>query len=285
MTTPYVYFIMWTELDKSYFGKRTAVGCHPDELFNDSHPHPYRTSSGFIENRRRDDGETVHQYWEIYGNPDLMIIVEVESPAIANELEVNFLNLYNAQNDSRFLNQSNGNLKFDNTGRKRSKSAIAKLIATQTGVKKPKHSASLKRKWSDPKYKQKMSEINSKHRNNPESMAKWKASCKQYWENSPQQDLPDSVVVNAYKRAGGSCQRASQLLGKYNGYVWQRKSRKPHLFENVVVDSVPSYYITAEQVLTALKNSGGNERQASLALDKNPYFISNWKRKHPECFA
>ena len=99
--TPYTYLIGWTELDVWYYGRRTAKNCHPEELFIS-----YFTSSDIVAQVREEHGEPdiikVHMY---YSNIDACKIQEER-----------FLKRMNAAMNLRFLNQSNGDRKWDRTG-------------------------------------------------------------------------------------------------------------------------------------------------------------------------
>ena len=50
--TPYTYLIGWIDVDLWYYGRRTAEGCHPEELFIS-----YFTSSKVVYDIRSEFGE------------------------------------------------------------------------------------------------------------------------------------------------------------------------------------------------------------------------------------
>jgi hypothetical protein len=52
---PYVYAIMWTNLNMAYIGVRYATSCHPNELWK-----KYFTSSNYVSQFRADHGEPDH---------------------------------------------------------------------------------------------------------------------------------------------------------------------------------------------------------------------------------
>jgi hypothetical protein len=100
--TPYTYFIRWNELDLNYYGRRTAKDCRPEEFFV-----KYFTSSKLV--------------WDViaeHGMPDVIkihkIFVDVDSCKIQEE---RFLKRVNAARSLRWLNQTNGDKKWDLTGK------------------------------------------------------------------------------------------------------------------------------------------------------------------------
>jgi hypothetical protein len=128
--TPYTYFIRWTELDLNYYGRRTAKDCRPEEFFV-----KYFTSSKLV--------------WDViaeHGMPDVIkihkIFVDVDSCKIQEE---RFLKRVNAARSLRWLNQTNGDKKFDTTGKPLSKSHKQKISQKGTGKK---HSTETKLKQS-----------------------------------------------------------------------------------------------------------------------------------------
>lgn len=108
MTTPYTYLIGWTNLETYYYGRRTAQGCHPQDLWSD-----YFTSSN-----------TVHQFVIDHGEPDLIQVRQVYDSDLPLEHRISqcvcwenkFLEKVNAASNPKFLNKSNGDAKFDSTG-------------------------------------------------------------------------------------------------------------------------------------------------------------------------
>ncbi|MBB5710835.1 hypothetical protein [Sphingomonas xinjiangensis] len=72
---PYVYAIMWTELNLAYVGVRYRKGCHPDEFWKS-----YFTSSDHVASLRAE-----------YGDPDHIEVLETfltANEAIAAELDI-----------------------------------------------------------------------------------------------------------------------------------------------------------------------------------------------------
>lgn len=99
--TPYTYFIRWNDLDLNYYGRRTAKGCHPNELFIS-----YFSSS-----------DLVKEIIDEYGYPDHIIVHRVFSDVQSCiEQEEKYLMRVNAAKNLKFLNKSNGDRKFDTTG-------------------------------------------------------------------------------------------------------------------------------------------------------------------------
>lgn len=100
--TPYTYFIRWNDLDLNYYGRRTAKGCQPEEFFIS-----YFTSSKLVE-------DTIAEY----GMPDVIKVHKYFStiPACRSQ-EERFLTRVKAARNPRFLNQTNGDSKFDTTGK------------------------------------------------------------------------------------------------------------------------------------------------------------------------
>ena len=100
--TPYTYLIGWTDLDVWYYGRRTAKGCHPEELFI-----TYFTSSNIVDDVRAE-----------YGEPDVIKVHKYFSTIDAcKKQEERFLKRVGAAKNPRFLNLSNGDLKWDGTGK------------------------------------------------------------------------------------------------------------------------------------------------------------------------
>lgn len=100
-TTPYTYLIGWSNLNIYYYGRRTAVNCHPDDLWR-----TYFTSS-----------PTVWDFVATHGQPDIVKIRKVFSKTTdCAEWENRFLRKINAAKNPMFLNKSNGDAKFDVSG-------------------------------------------------------------------------------------------------------------------------------------------------------------------------
>ena len=99
--TPYTYFIRWNDLDINYYGRRTAKGCHPEEFFIS-----YFTSSKYVE-------DVIAEY----GMPDIIkihkIFADIDSCC---HQEYKFLSRLNVAENLRWLNQTNGDLKWNNVG-------------------------------------------------------------------------------------------------------------------------------------------------------------------------
>ena len=99
--TPYTYFIRWNEIDLNYYGRRTAKGCHPEEFFIS-----YFTSSIYV-------ADTISEF----GMPDIIKIHKIFSDTDSCSIqEERFLKRVNAAKSIRWLNQTNGDRKFDMTG-------------------------------------------------------------------------------------------------------------------------------------------------------------------------
>lgn len=98
--TPYTYFIRWNDLNLNYYGRRTAKGCRPEEFFI-----TYFTSSKYVL-------DVISEY----GMPDIIkihkIFSDIESCRIQEE---QFLTRVNASKSLDWLNQTNGDKKFDTT--------------------------------------------------------------------------------------------------------------------------------------------------------------------------
>jgi len=99
--TPYTYLVGWTHLNKWYYGRRTAKGCRPQELWV-----KYFTSSARVKSFRQQHGE-----------PDVMEIRKIfNSVSKCKAWENKFLIKIDAKNNNLFLNESNGDKNFDTTG-------------------------------------------------------------------------------------------------------------------------------------------------------------------------
>jgi hypothetical protein len=85
-----------------YYGRRTATGCHPSEFWS-----KYFTSSEHVKNYVNDNGP-----------PTVMFVRKVFSTIDdCKSWETRVLRRMNAARSSRFLNGSNGDAKFDATGK------------------------------------------------------------------------------------------------------------------------------------------------------------------------
>ena len=110
--TPYTYFIRWNELNLNYYGRRTAKNCHPEEFFI-----TYFTSSNLV-------SDIISEY----GMPDIIkihkIFSDIQSCCIQEE---RFLTRVNAAKSLNWLNQTNGDKKFDTSGKQLSPHHKSKL--------------------------------------------------------------------------------------------------------------------------------------------------------------
>lgn len=108
--TPYCYLIGWTEQNLWYYGRRTAEGCHPSEFWK-----KYFTSCGASNNSKI---QTVHTCRRDYGEPDVLKICKVFTSVYeCVSWETKFLTKVNAAKNPIFLNRTNGDTRFDATGR------------------------------------------------------------------------------------------------------------------------------------------------------------------------
>lgn len=100
-TTPYTYFIHWTTHNISYFGRRTAAGCNPKDLWV-----TYFTSSKYVSMFRQQ-----------YGEPDIINVCSTftnKQSCIKQETIV--LHALDVAHDITWLNRSNGDQSFDTSG-------------------------------------------------------------------------------------------------------------------------------------------------------------------------
>lgn len=101
-TTPYTYFIHWSNLNVSYFGRRTAKGCNPSDLWR-----TYFTSSRYVKTYRR-----------LYGEPDIIQVCSVfKDKQSCIEQETVVLHTLNVAHSPLWLNKSNGDMGFDTSGK------------------------------------------------------------------------------------------------------------------------------------------------------------------------
>lgn len=167
MNIPYVYLIGWTKLDKWYIGSRTAVGCHPSDLWK-----TYFTSSEYVKDFREANGE-----------PDSFeILKKFEEPKEALAFEEEKQREFDVINNDKFLNKNIGGKDFycigawigkkhsEETkekiknallGRKDSLETRLKKSLSRIGEKNPrwgKPSPMLGKKQSE-KFKKRMSEV------------------------------------------------------------------------------------------------------------------------------
>lgn len=100
--TPYTYLIGWSQHKKYYYGRRTAAGCHPNELWK-----TYFTSSDYVT-----------QFTEKYGEPDIISIRKIFNSTEDCECwENKFLLKINAPTNPYFLNEHSGGATFSTTGK------------------------------------------------------------------------------------------------------------------------------------------------------------------------
>lgn len=105
----YTYLIGWSKLDKWYYGRRTAKGCSPDDLWV-----TYFTSSVYVSEFREKNGE-----------PDIIQVRKTfKSSYLCKRCENRVLLKLKAAKDDRWLNRTNGDLNFDVTGRVTVKDAM-----------------------------------------------------------------------------------------------------------------------------------------------------------------
>ena len=100
-TLPYTYLIGWSKLDLYYYGRRTAAGCHPSDLFES-----YFTSS-----------DEVESYLSEYGPPDIVRIRRTfDTIEECCRWECTALRRLDAKNNDRFLNKTNGDSEWIYSG-------------------------------------------------------------------------------------------------------------------------------------------------------------------------
>jgi hypothetical protein len=100
-TTPYTYLIGWTAQNLWYYGRRTAKHCNPTDLWT-----KYFTSSAHVSDTRL-----------VYGEPDVVQVRKVfVDPTECARWEARVLGRLKASRDPKFLNKTNGDTCWDNTG-------------------------------------------------------------------------------------------------------------------------------------------------------------------------
>jgi len=100
---PYTYLIGWSWLNIWYYGRRTAKGCHPDDLWVS-----YWTSSHEVE-----------RYRELHGEPDIIIIKKTFESHETDKCvlwEHKVLRRLDAKKHPKMLNKHNGGVKLDTSG-------------------------------------------------------------------------------------------------------------------------------------------------------------------------
>jgi len=99
-TIPYTYLIGWSSLDLYYYGRRTAQGCNPSDLFES-----YFTSS-----------KSVKAYIEQYGAPDVILVRQTfDDPVDCARWECKVLRRLDVKNHKQMLNKVNGDFAWDYT--------------------------------------------------------------------------------------------------------------------------------------------------------------------------
>lgn len=120
--TPYTYLIRWNELNLNYYGRRTAKGCHPEELFI-----TYFTSSKYV-------SDVIAEH----GMPDVIKIHKIFSDTKkCCDQEERFLTRVNASKSLNWLNQTNGDMRWDTTGIPNSESQKQKISNSLKGRSLP----------------------------------------------------------------------------------------------------------------------------------------------------
>ena len=107
--TPYCYLIGWSRLNLWYYGRRTAIGCHPNEFWKS-----YKTSS--VGDIRKDGTHSVESCVKTNGDPDIIQIRRVFTDVkTCIAWENRFLQKVKAAIHPMFLNKTNGDTRFDGT--------------------------------------------------------------------------------------------------------------------------------------------------------------------------
>lgn len=112
MSICFTYLIGWSKLNKWYYGRKTAKNCHPDNLWK-----TYFTSSKHVKQFRKD-----------HGDPDIIQIRKTFTSVFeCIKWENTVLRRLKVSKKDKWLNKTNGDLKFDTTG----------LPSPMKGVKRP----------------------------------------------------------------------------------------------------------------------------------------------------
>lgn len=123
--TPYTYYIYWKHLNLHYYGKRSGRGCHPEELFV-----TYFTSSKLVSDVRAE-----------YGEPDIIFVHKIFSDTLScSAQEENILKgvgNFGAARHLNWLNQTNGNLNWDTTGKPNTPEQKQKISNSTKGRPRP----------------------------------------------------------------------------------------------------------------------------------------------------
>jgi hypothetical protein len=112
--TPYCYHICWSKHNIHYYGRRTALGCHPDEFWKS-----YFTSSS-----------SVDEFRTLFGEPDIIEIRKIfNSIEKCCKWETKVLHRINVTKYQNWLNKSNGDAEFDATNRITVKNEFGEIFA------------------------------------------------------------------------------------------------------------------------------------------------------------
>lgn len=147
--TPYTYLIGWSYLNKWYYGRRTAKGCHPSELWV-----KYFTSSSVVKELR------------LMCEPDIIEVRYCGDIDTVIKMETNVLKYLNCAASEYWLNKTNGDLKWHTTNNSLSPSINAKkgrrgvpksqehrdrIAESNRGIKKPRSTdyAIRRKEWID----------------------------------------------------------------------------------------------------------------------------------------
>jgi len=151
---PYTYLIGWSAHNKWYYGRRTAAQCHPSELWV-----KYFTSS-----------KRVKDFAKIHGNPDVIQIRKIfpDAPKKCCIWESKVLQRIDAQNKEMWINEKNGDEKWDTTGismprNERTKEKCKNTLLKKYGVTNPSHNSLVKQKRKET-FQQRYGVNNSFHR-------------------------------------------------------------------------------------------------------------------------
>jgi hypothetical protein len=99
---PYTYLIGWSHLNKFYYGRRTAKGCHPSEFWK-----TYFTSSTYVK-----------EFVEKNGDPDIIEIRKTfKNVKSCEQWEHRFLCKIDAAYNHNFLNEHNGGASFSTSNK------------------------------------------------------------------------------------------------------------------------------------------------------------------------
>ena len=126
---PYVYLIRHISSGKFYAGSRTSKTCHPSDFWVS-----YFTSSKYIKQIISNEGKDSFEILEI-----------IPRPNDALEYETKLLTSVNAEKSDKWINRTNGHIKFSSYGRtwtlsdeakaKISKANLGKIVSDETRLK------------------------------------------------------------------------------------------------------------------------------------------------------